>query len=198
MEKSKQIIDQDIINRLKKGDESALSLLYDLYWEQLFISAYNMVKNREVCEDILQELFISIWNKRDRLVINTSIRSYLYSATLYKVYDHFRKNSKVIKVELLENFDKRIQSATPESKLMHQELVDHINSSIEELPDKCKQVFKLSREEQLSHKEIADKLNISTKTVEAHITKALKHLKTSLGTIASIELALFIFHDLLT
>ena len=103
----------------------------------------------------------------------------------------------MIKVELLENFDRRIQASNPESKLMHKELITHINAAIDLLPDKCKIVFKLSRDEQLSHKEIAKKLNISTKTVEAHITIALKALKSSLSTIAGIELIVFVFHDML-
>jgi len=197
MSNSKKKSDQEILDLLKKGDERAFNLIYELYWEQLFISAHNMVKNREVCEDILQELFINLWKKREKLQINVSLKSYLYSSVLYKVYDHFRKNSNLVKVELLENFDKRIHTTNPESKLMHKELVTFVNSAINNLPEKSRIVFKLSREKQLSHKEIAEQLNISTKTVEAHITKSLKILKSSLGNVVSVELIIFIFYDMI-
>lgn len=190
--------DVHLLDQLRKGDEKALEELYERYWEQLFISAYNLVKNREICEDILQEIFIDLWNKRERLEIRVSLKSYLYTCTVYKVYDYFRKNKKIIKIELLEDFDKRIQTSDPESRMIHEELVSHVNNAIDSLPEKCRIIFRLSRDEQLSYKEIADKLNISVKTVEAQITKALKILKSTISNIASIELILFIFHDMIT
>lgn len=193
-----QISDEEIVVRLNKNDERALNLLYERYWEKLFISAHNLVKKREVCEDIIQEVFISIWQKRGEIKIHTSLKSYLYTSVTYKVYDYFRKNSKAIEIELFENFEKRLQDSTPESKLIYKELVAHLNAAINLLPEKSKIVFKLSRENQLSHKEIAKKLNISTKTVEAHITTALKILRTSLSSFASIELIMLIFRDMLT
>lgn len=195
--KSVQTSDEKILARLNKNDEKALSILYERYWEKLFISAYNLVKKREVCEDIIQEIFINIWNKRGEIKIHTSLKSYLYTCVTYKVYDYFRKNNKVIEVQLFENIEKRIQDSTPESKLIFKELVAHINLHIDLLPEKSRIVFKLSRIEQLSHKEIAKKLNISTKTVEAHITNAIKILRTSLSTYASIELLLLIFRDII-
>lgn len=188
--------DTVILDRLSKGDATALNLLYETYWEQLFISAYNLLKNKEACEDILQELFISLWNKRERLQINISIKSYLYASVTYKVYDYLRKNSKVIQLELLEDFDNRIHFSDPESKMIHKELVNHINEVIQTLPEKCRKVFIMSREEQLSHKEIAEKLKISSKTVEAHITKALKAIKLSLGSFATIELVYYIVYNI--
>ncbi|MCK0131650.1 RNA polymerase sigma-70 factor [Flavobacteriaceae bacterium F08102] len=192
-----KLLEQELLKRFNAGDEAALRYLYDTYWEQLYVSAYNLVKNREVCEDILQDIFIKLWDKRGNIVIKTSLKAYLHTSVLYKVYDYFRKNKGVFHEELIEDFDRKIQYTTPESKLIYEELVAHVNASIELLPPKCRAVFKLSREKQLSHKEIAAELNISVKSVESHITKALKHLRGSLSNIASVELALFIFHDLL-
>ena len=185
--------DQELIERINASDEKAFKILYDLYWEQLFISAFNLVKLRDVSEDILQEIFIKIWTNRGEIQINTSLKGYLYTCVLYKTYDYFRKNKDVFKEDFLDNFNKRIQTSNPESKLIHKELISHINKSVDSLPEKTKVVFKLSRESQLSHKEIAKELNISTKTVEAHITKALKILKISISNIASIELIVFLF-----
>lgn len=184
--------DSEIISRIKRGDEIAFKILYEKYWEQLFISAYNLIKHREVCEDILQEIFIKIWNNREKIEIKTSLKSYLYTSVLYKVYDQFRKDKGIFKEELFENYNNRIQITTPESKLIQKELEAQLNTSIEKLPEKSKIVFKLSRMEQMSHKEIAEQLNISTKTVEAHITKSLKILRSLLANATLFYLLIYI------
>ncbi|WP_350285627.1 RNA polymerase sigma-70 factor [uncultured Croceitalea sp.] len=187
--------DKELIALLNNGDEDALSEIYKKYWDTIYLAAYNMVRDKEISEDIVQDIFVNLWLKRDNIHIKTSLKSYLYTSTIYKVYDYFKKNKKMIKVELFEHFDKKIQVATPETKLMHKELMEHINSVIDTLPEKCRLVFKLSREEQLSHKEIAKKLNISHRTVEVHISKALKHLKSSINISLSLEfIALILQH----
>lgn len=191
----KKINDNVLIERLKKDDKKALTELYNAYWKPLFISSYNLLKDKELCEEIIQDIFIDLWSNREKLQIKISLNSYLYACTRYKVFSQFRKN-KIIRVELFENLNKRFQYATPETKLMHQELVEQIGAIVETLPQKCKQVYKLSRTEQLSHKEIAERLNISTKTVENHITKALRVLRLSLGHTLSIELLYFISQNI--
>ncbi|GAA4234590.1 RNA polymerase sigma-70 factor [Postechiella marina] len=187
--------DQDIINQLKRGDKKALTKLYDSYWQALYISSYNLLKDKELCEEIIQDVFIDLWKSRATLEIKISLKAYLYACTRYKVFAQFRKN-KMIRVELFDDLKKRFQYTNPETKIMHKELVEQISAIVETLPEKCKRVYKLSREEQLSHKEIAKKLNISTKTVENHITIALKALRKALGHMLSIELILFITQNL--
>jgi RNA polymerase sigma-70 factor (ECF subfamily) len=172
--------DFDIIQGLKTGDKKALIHLYDTFWKPLFISSFNLLKDKEVCEEIIQDVFIDLWNRRFEIEIKVSLKSYLYACVRYKVFSEFRKN-KLLKVELLEEFDKHFQDATPETKIIYEELMHRVTKVVERLPKKCKMVYELSRNEQLSHKEIAEKLSISTKTVENHITNALKVLRTSLG-----------------
>ena len=196
MQKHTIIEDKQILDLLKIGDEKAITMMYEKYAEKLYISAYNMLKNKEASEDIIQEVFISIWNKKETLEVKTTLKSYLYACVAYKVYSHFRKNKENFKVELLEGFNTQVQYLNPETKLIQDEFINHINSIIDALPPRCKQVFQMSREEQLSHKEIALKLNISTKTIETHITKAIKALRTSLGKSYSIELIAFIYYTL--
>ncbi len=195
---SQQLSDQELITRINNGGERAFKMLYDLYWEQLLVSAYNMVRKRDVAEDILQEIFISLWNKRGNIEIKTSLKKYLYSCVLYKTYDYFRKNKDIFKEDFATDFNERIQTSTPESEMIHEELMEHLNTAIENLPEINKEVFKLRREKQLSNKEIAQLLGISTKTVEARMTKSLRILKASISNIATSELIIFLFLDVIT
>lgn len=183
----KEITDLDLVKGLQDNKEEALTKIYNKYWEVMYMAAYNLVKDQSVCEDIVQEVFISLWQRREKLAIKTSLKSYLYTSTVYKVYDHFNKNKKMLKDELFDDFENKIETSNPETKLMHQELISYLDSVIDTLPDKCKEVYKLSRENMLSNKEIAEQLNISQRTVEGHISKALKILKESLGVAVSIE-----------
>lgn len=185
------ISDDEIIQRLKKDDKKALTLIYNAYWKPLFLSSYNLLKNKELCEEIIQDVFVDLWNNRGKIQIQISLKSYLYACTRYKVFAQFRKQ-KMIRVELYEDLEKKFQYATPETKIMHKELVAQVDAVVETLPKKCKNVYKLSRHEQLSHKEIAKKLKISTKTVENHIGFALKVLRGALGSMLSVEVLLFL------
>lgn len=184
--------DTVLINRLREGDKLALTELYNTYWQLLFISAYNIIKDKELCEDIIQDVFMNIWHSREKLEINISLKGYLYACIRYQVFNQFRKNKDKIHVEFFNDLDKRFQYTTPETEMMHNELVQQINTIVETLPEKCQLVYKLSREEQLTHKEIALRLNISVKTVENHITKALQAIRLSMGTAASLAMVLWI------
>lgn len=184
--------DESLIERLRQGDESALTELYTKFWQYLYIASYNVLRNKELCEDIVQEVFLSVWNRRMKLKIKVSLKSYLYACTRYQVFAQLRKNKKMLQVDLFNNIDQRVQYNSPEAEaeVIYKELVQQINSVVETLPAKCKKVYILSRNEQLTHLEISNRLHISTKTVENHITKALQILKKSMGVFLSIILFL--------
>lgn len=161
------------------------------------MSSYNVLKDKELCEDIIQDIFMNIWNNREKLEIHISLKGYMYACARYQVFNQFKKNKDKIHVEFFDDLDKRFQHSTPETQLMHDELVQQINSIVESLPLKCQLVYKLSREEQLSHKEIAERLDISTKTVENHITKALQVIRLSMGSSASMAMVLWLSRNLI-
>jgi len=184
--------DQILIDRLRDGDELALTELYNKFWQALFMSAYNVIKDKELCEDIIQDIFMNIWHNREKIEIHISLKGYMYACARYQVFNHLRKNKGKIHVELFDDLEKRFLSTTPETQFMHDELVQQLNKIIESLPEKCQAVYKLSREEQLSHKEIAERLNISTKTVENHITKALHTIRSSMGESMSMAMILWL------
>lgn len=186
-----------LISRLRNGEESALTQLYNEFWQSLYISAYNILKDKELCEDIIQDIFMNIWHNREKLEIHISLKGYMYACARYQVFNQLKKNKDKFHVELFDDLDKRFQYTTPETQLMHEELVQQINSIVETLPEKCQLVYRLSREEQLTHKEIAERLEISTKTVENHITKALQVIRLSMGSSASISMVLWLSQNLI-
>ncbi|MEP5338133.1 MAG: RNA polymerase sigma-70 factor [Algibacter sp.] len=181
--------DNDIIQGLKADDKKALTAMYNNYWKILFLYSYDLLKDKVVCEEIIQDVFIDIWNKRNELQIKISLKSYLYGCVRYKTYTEFKKNKRK-RVELIEELDRRILYTTPETKMMEKELKQHVDFVVEGLPKKCRRVYKLSRNEQLSHREIAEQLGISIKTVENHITNALRVIRSSLSSILFIALFL--------
>ena len=188
--------DTILVNRLRNGDNGALTELYNSYWQMLFVSSYNVLKNKELCEDVIQDVFMNIWHNREKLEIKISLKGYLYACVRYQVFNQFRKNKDKVHVEFFDDLDKRFQYATPETEMMHNELMQQINLIVETLPEKCQMVYKLSREEHLSHKAIAEQLNISTKTVENHITKALQVIRLSMGSSASVAMVLWLSKNL--
>ncbi len=171
--------DVELMDRLRSGDETALKLIYKKYWNQLFSSAYNMLQDQQACEDIIQEIFINLWNKREIIEIKISLKAYLFASARYEVYRQVRQGS--VHEDIFEHIHERLQTPSEYGNLEHRELLSQISSIVDKLSTKCRVVYKLSREEQLSHKEIASQLDISTKTVENHLNKALRQLRISLG-----------------
>ncbi len=171
--------DTELMDRLRAGDDLALKLIYKKYWNQLYTSAYNMLQDQQACEDIIQELFINLWKKREQIEIKASLKSYLFASVRYEVYRQVRQGS--VRVDIFDNIQDRLETPSEYGSIEHKELLSYVNSIVNNLSEKCKVVYKLSREEQLSHKEIAIKLDISPKTVENHLNKALRQLRISLG-----------------
>ncbi|RKR83330.1 RNA polymerase sigma-70 factor (ECF subfamily) [Mucilaginibacter gracilis] len=190
MNVSSLLTDIQMVGLLKKGDERALTLIYQRHWQSLFRSSFNLLKDKAACEDIIQEIFIKIWDRRATLEIQVSLKAYLYAAMRYEVYRQIKIGN--VREDIFDAIYERLHTPAAYGNLEHKELLQQINSIVDTLPDRCREVYKLSREEQLSHKEIAERLDISTKTVENQITKALNHLRTSLGSVLSLELVIYL------
>ena len=182
--------DVELVDLLKKGDEHALAMLYEKYWEPLFRSAFNLLRDRAACEDLIQEVFIKIWDRHGKLEINISLRSYLYAAMRYAVYRQIRTGN--VREDIFDTILERLHTPAAYGQLEHRELLSQIDAIVATLPERCREVYQLSRNEQLSHKEIAARLGISPKTVENQIAKALRHLRVSLGDILTVEMMMYL------
>ncbi|WP_256006841.1 RNA polymerase sigma-70 factor [Pedobacter deserti] len=152
---------------------------YDTYWRELYIAAYHYSKDIELSKEIIQEIFISLWERREDLQIHTSLKSYLYRAMRLKILEHFRKRA-VRDNYMVTLLQQDLQSDSTEQLLYYKELEKALNSAVEQLPGRCREVYTLSRENGLDNRSIALALNISEKAVEGNMTRALRGIRSKL------------------
>jgi RNA polymerase sigma-70 factor (family 1) len=184
--------EDELINLLQQDKLGAFKEIYTRYWKQLYSEAYKRLKNKEMAEEIVQEVFTSLWHKRGALNITQTLGGYLFTSVSNLVIDQYRKD--LVRARYKESF-KLVYSETDnstEDAILVKELEHTIENEVNSLPDKCRSVFELSRVEHKTNKEIACELGISEKTVEHHITKALKHIRLGLGNYLSIIIILLL------
>ncbi|MCQ0112178.1 RNA polymerase sigma-70 factor, ECF subfamily [Zhouia amylolytica] len=163
-----------LINLLQQQSPKALKYFYEKYWKRMFVYAHKIIDNQQTCEDIVQEIFISLWKKAPETDIR-NIEAYLFQALRYKISNAIR-NSKYIELrdDILEDLP---TSNNIKDHVYYLDLENQVLKTMESLPQKCRNVFYLSRIKNYNNQEIAQQLNISVRTVENHINKALKHFK---------------------
>ncbi len=160
-------------------------LLYDLHYSLLLQIVKQYVPTIEDAEEVLQDVFMKIWNHIDQIDMNKNVTGYLFRVTRNTCLDFLRSKRHALALETnslqqknLLNFHALTNNTA--STIIENELIAMIDESVQLLPEKCRLVFIKSRFEGLKHKQISSELNISTKTVENHISKAIKHLRISL------------------
>ena len=159
----------------RDGNEKAFECIYDRYSAKLFYSAYRLLQHQVLCEDLVQELFIDLWNKKHTLAIR-SLRPYLYMAMRNMVLMSLRKERGTLAISAAAEVQSHNHADGPVNLA---EIADMLQEQTARLPEKCRRVFQLSRQGQFSNKEIAEQLNISIKTVENQITIALHRLRVA-------------------
>ena len=168
-----------LIESLRVGDEKAYTYLIDTYHHKLCVYANSLVKNIYSAEDIVQNVFIKVWEQRTRLKSEHAIKSFLYKLAYNEFIDLYRKNQSLFSLEKT-YYDALNSVVLEDDTESFQRILKVVNKEIESLPPKCKEVFVLSKKEGLTNIEIAEHLEVSIKTVEAQITKAFSILRSSL------------------
>ncbi|WP_205513844.1 RNA polymerase sigma-70 factor [Longitalea arenae] len=191
-----QHTDQFLLQQLTHDDQKAFTAIYQRYWKSLFREAMNVLRSQGEAEDCVQELFISLWKRRQVLSVTSSLKAYLQTAVRYQCIDRIEKE--MIQGGYLEDFTSYLAEhhaiPTIEEELYARDLAANIDQLMEKMPGKMREVFRLSRQEHLTHREIADRLQISEETVKKQIYLALKILKSHLGdaSLAMLIAATFI------
>lgn len=189
-----EVSDKHTIEQLLSGNIATYESVYKTFFKALYIYAYTMLKEEVQAEEVVQNLFLKIWERKEKMNIETSLKAYLYKS----VYNDSLNYIKHLKVKSsYENHAtqvmKNTQSESPSHKVMYRNLEDKLRSALNELPEQCRTVFQMSRYEELKYREIAERLSISEKTVENHMGKALKLLRLKLADFIISIAALFIY-----
>ncbi len=164
------------------------------YFSPLVWFAMRYVKDADAAKEVVHHVFFRIWEKRHEIHHDTPLRSYLFTAVRNRCLNYIRDNSKFRRGEITDLQTGEDFSASAQDNMEAAELEAAMNSAIAGLPEKCALVFKMNRLEGLKYKEIAIKLNISVKTVEAQMSKALKHLRKILVDYLEILVLWLVIH----
>lgn len=174
--------------RSESGDIKAFEKIYNDYYESLVRYAQRFVCDLDNSREIVQDVYVKIWGKRKTLLGEKSLKSYLYRAVRNKCLDylkHLNVESEYEKMRVTEiqesGYGVFISEDHPLNGLITEELRNAIQRTIENLPEKCREIFKLSRDEGMKYREISEELNISVKTVETQMYRAIKSLKEQLS-----------------
>lgn len=187
--------DKIVLKNLKSGDEKTFEYIFNTYYDSLINYANEIIKDIDTAEEIVEEVFIKIWEQHSKLNINTSLKSYLYKSVYNTSLNHIKhigvKNK--YKSYFMHHMSESSTSGSnyPMSRVIEGELEEIIKNTISELPKKCREIFLLSRYEQLKNDEIAEKLGIAVTTVKTQIGRALKKFKESLSEYLPIAVLFF-------
>lgn len=187
------IEDKDIIERLKNDDASFFTFLFNRYYSGLVVYAGHLLESNDNSADIVHDVFITLWEKRKSLFIETSIKSYLFTSVRNRCLNyisHLRVRSEY-QDSILKNGD--VNGPLTWEYYDEKELTSLIDKAINKLPSQCRKVFEMSRFENKTSTEIANELGISPRTAEKHIQKALQILRSELKDYLPLSLIAILF-----
>lgn len=179
-----QMSDAELIELLRQDDQAAMREIFERYWKKLFSVALNRLAVPEQAEECVLDVLISVWERRNNLSLKHTLATYLAVAVKYrairilaKEYQKGLQNTVELKAYELYGYD----VSSVDEYILEKELMETLETAVKQLPEKCRLIYRMSSEQGMSYKEIAKKLNLSEKTVQAHLTKATKTLRSDLG-----------------
>ncbi len=182
-----------LLDKIKAGDNKAFETLFHNYYGSLCLYASKILNNDSAAEEIVQEIFVKFWEQKKQIKIETSLKNYLFRSVKNQCFNYIKHN--VIKERYQKSKEEQLQSdAHFEDHFIEVDLIKKIEESIDSLPEKRREIFRLSREEGLKYREIAEKLNISIKTVEAQMGLAIKNLREKLKDYKSFLMLFCAFY----
>ncbi len=178
-------IEKEIFDKIQEGDTKAFDILFTSYYPILCVYAKDLLKASEIAEEVVQDVFVKLWNNRTDIFIKSSLKAYLYRMVHNHSLNYIRDNStrKTIKALSMDDLKWRFELLELESSysifddLISDQMENDLNSAIDALPDQCKKVFCFSRYQGLSYSKIADQLNISVSSVKTQMQRAVEKLK---------------------
>jgi RNA polymerase sigma-70 factor (ECF subfamily) len=188
-----KLTDEYLVHRLQTDDGYAFEEIYNRFWTKLYLKALKKTSSKETAEELVQDIFLTLWLGRKQLILTASLDVYLFSSLRYKIISFYR--SRLVRTRFAQN---QAAAALPaenatESQVLLTEMQLCLDAGLNQLPEKSREVFNLSRIGNLSNKEIGERLLISDKAVEYHITKAIKMLRIYLKDYFSPLMLLLVY-----
>ncbi|WP_108245233.1 RNA polymerase sigma-70 factor [Muricauda brasiliensis] len=176
---------QELALRVQDSDREAFNSLFSMLWEPMYTYAASLIMNNSLAKDLVQDIWIDYWQRREHVEVE-NIKSYLFKAIRYKCYNSLRDTKfNKTQIDVAESIYVASEIEQEEDVL---ELSKRIDRSMANLPQRCQEVFRLSRIHNISNKEIANQLNISHRSVENQISFALRRLRKDLSIVKSMFL----------
>jgi len=175
-------IDEEILllKKLSEGDQRSFESLYLQYRQLVYTGVWKLMKCHDTSQEILQDVFVKVWQNRARIDTSKSFRAYLYTISQSTVYDYFRRMaSDQAKVSQFSKNYSATKTNEIEEQIAFKEVQQHLDTILESMPERCRQVFVLCKIEGRSYDEVAKLLNISTATINNHIVKATRIIKSN-------------------
>ena len=188
----KEKTDTELAILLTLNDEAAFSELYVRYKDKLYYFCLHLLKSKEEANDIVQEIFIRIWESRNFINPDLSFSSFLYTMARNRILNYFRDIDIDEKVKEILATHKVTEEEAIDSKIIYTEYQVILQNAISQLPPQRRKIFNMSRIESMSHKEIAAELGISVNTVQEHISEALKFIKAYFSKHADMSISLLL------
>lgn len=180
MDHNLQYSEAKIVRKLKQGDKKAFEIIFNKYKEKLYFYAFGFLHSKSETEEIVQNVFVSLWEHRSYMDDSLSIKNYLYKATVNKIYNHLKHAAIHQKyMEYKTAFSSHIDENTQKT-IFHNNLEETVESLVSRLPEKQQLIFRMSRFEGIANIDIAKKLKISIRSVENQVYRALKYIKENL------------------
>lgn len=181
-----KIADHELAALLRDGDQFAYTIIFERYSPVLYKHAFRLLGEADEARDIIQDVFLALWQKRAGIDFRSSLRGYLYQAVRNRIFDHIAHRKVVARyADSIRNFMERGQAIT-EDQLRERELSAIIEREIGDLPPRMRQIFLLRKQEDLSYKEIGEQLNISAQTAKQQVYHAVKLLKLKINSLLAL------------
>ena len=180
------ITDEELFKLIKNDNSNALKILFSKYYENLCYFAFSFVKDRQIAEEVVSDIFINLWEKRKKIIIKGKVKPYLYASIRNQSLNYIRKNK--ILFEDINEVDKIMITVKEhaDAHVHYEELKNIVDELIDKLPEKRKLIFQMNKFDELSYEEIANVLSISISTVRNQMVKAIKYLDNQYPSLKKI------------
>jgi RNA polymerase sigma-70 factor (family 1) len=179
------VSDDDILSLSVNDKNKAFELAFNQYWQPLFRQAYKKIQSEEMAKDLVQEVFIALWDNFGKIDDRMQLLPYLYGILRNKVLQHYEKNEVRLRYAMTVAANPEVSSPSAYNLLLGKELQYIIKDEIEKMPDRMREIYLLKKDDQLSAREIAEKLSISEQTVKNQLLSAANRLRQRIGNYNS-------------